>query len=95
MKDVLCFSNELDFTENINIDQIEKSRCVKQRLVIEFEEFVFKFIDALNINDEMSLINMVNNLDGRLEKTNYPQELILCLISYKHFVDTNEHVIEH
>ena len=38
MKDVLCFLNELDFSENINIDQIEKSRCVKQRLVIEFED---------------------------------------------------------
>ena len=29
MKDVLCFSNELDFIDNINNDQSEKLRCAK------------------------------------------------------------------
>ena len=37
MKVVLCFfSNELEFTDIINNDQIENLRCVKQRLVFEF-----------------------------------------------------------
>ena len=93
---MLCFLNELDFTDNINNDQIEKLRCVKQRLVIEFDEKnACKLIDALNFFDQMSIIFMVINLDARLEKTNSLQELILYLISFNNFVDTNEHVIEY
>ena len=38
---------------------------------------------------------MANNLDARLIKTISLRELILYWISFKHFVDTNEHLIEH
>ena len=96
IKDVLCFSDELDFTDNMNNDQIEKLRSVKQRLVIEFEDYyVSKLTDALNIIDEKNLLIMVNNLDARLEKTNSQRELVLYLISFKHFVGTNDHVNAH
>ena len=38
MKDELCFfSDELEYTDNINYDQFGKLRCVKHRLVFEFE----------------------------------------------------------
>ena len=68
----------------------------KQRLVIDFEDNnVCKLIDALNLIDERNILIMANKLDGRLEKTNSLQELILYLINFKHFVDTIDHVIEH
>ena len=96
MKDVLCFLNEHDFIDKIDYDQIEKLRCVKQRLVIEFEECnTSNLTDALNIIDELYIVNIVHNLDALLEKTNSLWEVIFYLISFKHFVDTNEHVIEH
>ena len=38
IKDLLCFLNELDFIEQIKSNNIEKMRCVKQRVVIEFEK---------------------------------------------------------
>ena len=45
----------------MNNDHIEKLRCVKQRLVIEFEVCdVFKLIHALNIIDEMTVLIMNN-----------------------------------
>ena len=83
MKHVLCFLNELDFTDNIKNDQTEKVRCVKQRLVIEFEEYnVSQLIDALDIIDELNIINMVNNLEARLEKKQalYGNLFYLCLV---------------
>ena len=43
----------------------------------------------------MNILNMANNLDAQLEKTTSLREFILYLISFKLFVDTNEHVIEH
>ena len=43
----------------------------------------------------MNITIMVNISDARLEKTNSLPELILYLSSFKHFVDTNESVIEH
>ena len=49
MKDVLCFLSELDFTDKIKIDQIEKLRSVKQPLATELEDYnVSKLIDAPN-----------------------------------------------
>ena len=39
IKDRLCFINEFDFIDNLNIDLIEKFRLVKRRLVIEFNRF--------------------------------------------------------
>ena len=96
MKNVLRFLNELGFTDNMNDDQIEKLRCIKQRLVFEFEDYnVSKLIYALDIIDEPNILNMVNILNARLEKTNCLREVIFYLISLKHFVDTDEFVSEH
>ena len=39
IKDVLCFLNEFHFTDNTHDDVIEKLRCVKRILVIEFEDY--------------------------------------------------------
>ena len=39
IKDIICFLNELDFIEK-NSDLFGKLRCVKQQLVIEFEDYI-------------------------------------------------------
>ena len=84
MKDVLCCLKELGFTDNINDDQIEKLRCVKQWLVIEFEAYnISKLMDVLNIIDELKILIIVNNLDTRFEKTNSLREHFLFFISFK------------
>ena len=97
VNDVLCLLNDLDFTDKIKKDQIEKLRCVKQRLVFEFQDYnVSKLIDGPNTIDEMNILIMANKLDARLEKTNSLRELILYFISFNYFVDTaKERVIGH
>ena len=77
VNEILFFINELDFTDRKNNDQIEKLRCVKQRLVFEFEDCnVSKIILALNVMDETNVLIMTNNLDSRLEKVNSLRECI-------------------
>ena len=51
-------------------------------------------MDALNKVYEKNIIIMANKLVAQLEKTNSLREVILYLISFKHFVDTNQDVIE-
>ena len=61
--------NVLDFTDRTNNDHIEKLRCFKQRLDIEFADCnVFKLIHALNIIDHKNVLIVTNNLDSHLEK---------------------------
>ena len=61
--------NVLDFTDRTNNDHIEKVRCLKQRLDIEFGDCnVFKLIHALNIIDDKNVLIVTNNLDTHLEK---------------------------
>ena len=38
IEDVLCIPNEFDIIKQINSHLIEKLRCVKQQLIIEFQE---------------------------------------------------------
>ena len=60
-------------------------------MVREFEDYnVSKMIYALNIIDEMKLLDVINQLDYRLEKNDSLRSVIFCLISCKHLVDTND-----
>ena len=105
MKNVLFFSNELDFTDKLNNDCFEKLDGIKRIVVREFEDYIItKMIYALNTVDEIRLSAMTNDLDYCLEKTDSLRSVILYLISFKHSVDTNKdyendtnnkHVIEH
>ena len=105
MKDVLCFLNEVDFTDNLDNDCFEKLGEIERMVVREFEDYnISKMIYALNFVDERRLSAMTNDLDYRLERTVSLGSVILYLISFKHFVDTNKehendsdkkHVIEH
>ena len=71
IKDVFCFLIELDFIKQINSDNIEKLRCVKQRLVIDIEDYnVSKLIYSLYFVDDMSFsIITIEIKDFLLEKS--------------------------
>ena len=69
VNEILCFLNELVFTDRMNDDNIENLRCVKQHLFIEFEDCnSSKLIQTLNIIDEINVLIMTNSLDSGLEK---------------------------
>ena len=105
MKDVLCFLNELDFTDKLYNDCFEKLDEIKRMVVRKFEYYnISKLIYALYIVVELRLSAMTNDSDYRLERTDSSRSVILYLISFKHFVDTNKehendtdikHVIKH
>ena len=88
--DLLCFFNEIDFTDKLNIDCFEKLDEIKRIVVRKFEDYkIPKMIYALNIVDEISLSVLTNDLDYRSERTDSLRSVILYLTSFKHFVDTN------
>ena len=91
VKEILHFLNELDFTDNINFDQPEKLRCVKRRLVSEFEDYnVGKLMNALINNHERSMLIMTTNLECRLEKTSSLTVNNFYLTNYEHFVENEK-----
>ena len=96
MKDVLCFLNEFDFMDKLDNDFFDELDEIKRMVVREFEDYnVSKMINALNIVDELTLSAMNNDLYYRLERTNSLRSFFLCLVSFKHFFDTDkEHVFE-
>ena len=105
IKDVLCFLNELDFTDKVDNDCFEKLDEIKRIVVREFEDFnISKLIHALDIVDETRLSAMTIDLNYRLGRTQSLRSVILYLINLKQFFDTSKehendtdkkHVIEH
>ena len=90
IKDILCFLNELVFTDKVDDDDFEKLRKVKSKLVTEFEVyFVSKLAKALNYVGDLFVSDANGNLDSGLMITNKLREIIFYLISFKHFVNTN------
>ena len=84
MKDVLCFLNELDFADKLNIDDLEKLAEVKKFVVREIEDFsISKMIYALNIIDEVKLSDVTNDLDYCLERTD--SKLKICYFLFDQF----------
>ena len=89
IQDLFYFLNESCFIEKVN-DFIEKFRHVKQRLVIDFEDYnVSKLIQVLNINDDVNISIVTVDFQGVLDRVNSLRENILNLGSFEHFVDTN------
>ena len=92
IKDVLCFSKELDFIEQISSDLFENMRCVKQRLAFEFEDYnVSKLIYALNIVDAM-IVSIITNEIKDFVELKFLREKILYLITFKHFNEIADEV---
>ena len=82
--------NKLDFTDNINDTDFENLSCVKRILVKEFEDYnISKLIDVLSIVDKLFITLTVGELQDDLIKTDTLREIILYLISFKHFVVSN------
>ena len=83
MSCVLCFLDELDFTDRLNNDCLEKLDIVKRLLVGDFEDCnTPKMIYALNIVDEIKLSDMTNVLDYHLERTDSIRSVSFCLFSF-------------
>ena len=84
MKDVLCFLNELDFSDKLNKEDHENMAEVKKIVVREFEDYnISKMIYALNIIDEIKLSDVTKDLDCRLQRTESLRSVIFYLISFK------------
>ena len=91
MKDILCFLDELDFTDKLDNDCLAKLDEIKRMMFKEFEDFnISKMIYALNIIDEIKPSDVTNDLDCRLERTDSLRSVIFYLISFKHLVDTDK-----
>ena len=90
MKDVLCFINEPNFTDNSDNDYLQKLVEVKKMMVREFDDYnISKMTHALNIIHEIKLSNVNNALDYRFERTDSLRSVVSCLINFKHLVVTN------
>ena len=87
INDLLYYLNKPDFTNSINDTDFENLRCVKRKLVKEFEDYnVCKLIDVLSIVDIYIITLIVGELQNILIKTDTLRENILYLISFKLFV---------
>ena len=84
-KDVLCYLNKLDFTDNVNDSYFENLRCVKRTLVKDFEDYnVSKLVDGLSVVDNLFITFTVSELQEILIKTDTLREIISYSISFKH-----------
>ena len=93
--DKLYYLNKHDFTENVDDSDNENLRSVKKILVKEFEDYnVSKLFDVLSIVYNLLITLTVGELHDILDKTDTLAEIILYLISFKHFVIKNEEVCE-
>ena len=65
---VLYFLNKIDFTDNVNNDDLENLGCVKRILVREFEDYgVNKLTQVLNLVDHLFVLITFGNLDDILD----------------------------
>ena len=61
---------KLNIIENVNDSIIEEFRHIKQRLVIEFEDYdTTKLIQVLNIIHDMNISIVTEDFQGVLEST--------------------------
>ena len=72
-------------------------RCVKQQLIIEFEDYnESKLTHALNNDDDMNISILTNELRDFVEKNISLRENFFYLISFKHFFENADEVaVEH
>ena len=64
------FSNELDFTDKLIIDCFENLDEIKRMVVREFEDYnISKMVYALNIFDKIKLLNVTDDLEYHLERS--------------------------
>ena len=91
MKAVLCFLNELEFTDKLDNDCFEKLDEIKRMVVRKPEDNdLSKMIYALISVDEIKSSDVTDELDHRIKRTDSLRSVIFYLISFKHFVDTNK-----
>ena len=70
VNDILYYLSKLDFTDKINDTDFEDFRCVKRKLVTEFEDYnVSKLVDVLSIVDNLFITLTLGELQDTLNKT--------------------------
>ena len=90
INDVLYYLNKGDFTDNVNNDDLENLRCVKRKIVKEFQDCnPNKLIQVLNLADHLFILITTGSLDDIPDGTQTLGENIFYLISFKHFVNKN------
>ena len=87
---MLCFLSRLHFIEKINGDLVEEKKCIKEKLVYEFEDYnIATMVYVSDIIDEMIVLIVAIEKNALLKKNNPLRGKIYYLISFKHFFDTS------
>ena len=89
--EVLYFLNEIDFSDKLDNNQLEKTKQSKKTIVPEFEDVKSnKKIHSLNLIDDIDMSFVTNNdgIDYRAERTQSLRSNIFYLLSFKQLADT-------
>ena len=85
------FPNEIDFSDKLDNDQLDKMKQFKKTIVREFEDVILtKMLYTLDIIDDIEISYVINidDVDYRLERTQSFRSNIFYLLSFKQLVDT-------
>ena len=91
--EIFYFLNEVDISDKLNNDRIDRIKEVKKTVVTEFEVVnLSKMLYVLNINDELKLsyVSNDNDIHYRLERIQSLRENIIYLVSLKNVVITEK-----
>ena len=84
IKDVLCFVHEFDYVDKSEYfypEHLDETRRIVVKMYVKYN--LTEMIEALNIIDEIKLLNM----DVDLEITGSLEIIFFCLESYKRLLD--------
>ena len=91
--EVLYFLNEVDFSDKLDTDQLEKIEKIKTTIEKEFEDKnLSKMLHTLNTIDDIEKTYVTNNddIDHRAERTQSVRSNIFYLVSFKQLVQTEK-----
>ena len=91
INEVLCFLSEMDLSDKLDNNQLEKIKQIKKTNIKEFEDTnLSRTSHTLNISDgeEMSYVTNIEEIDYRAERNQSIRSNIFHLVSLKQIVDT-------
>ena len=91
INEFLYILSEIDFSDKLDNDQLDKMKQIRKKIVSEFEVVnLTKMIYTVNIIDdiEISYVIFFDDVDYRLERTQSLTSNIFYLLSFKRLVDT-------
>ena len=82
----------MDFSDKVNDDDYEVSRCVKRIIIREFDGYnLKKLIQVLNLVDQLFVLITIGSLDDILDSTHTLKDFF-CPVSFKGFVNKSEDI---